>query len=66
MKTTPRTKARREYDPAVSFRIPKDSLAEISALEAESGLGKSALLRLAVLHGLPAIRKATGNLKPAR
>lgn len=62
--TKPNT--RREYDPAVSFRIPRDTAATISDLEAASGLGKSAILRLAVINGLPAVKKFTGNLKPAR
>lgn len=66
MKTTTKQKTRREYDPAVSFRIPKDTAAEIASLEVASGLGKSALLRLAVINGLPAVKRFTGNLKSSR
>lgn len=51
---------RREYDPVISLRLPRDLVARFDAVEEETGITRSALLRLALRQGLGVL----ANLAP--
>lgn len=51
MKTTPPINFP-AHDPAVSIRLPADMLAQVDAAARVLGLGRSAVLRMAIKQGL--------------
>lgn len=64
MKNT--THNRREYDPVISLRLPRDLVARFDAVEAATGVTRSALLRLALRRGLGVLDEWTKPAKPAK
>lgn len=46
-----------ELSPAKAVRWPVDVLARVDAVAARTGLDRSAVLRLAVVEGLPAVER---------
>lgn len=57
---------RREYDPVISLRLPRDLVARFDAAEVATGVTRSALLRLALRRGLGVLDEWTKPAKPAR
>lgn len=65
MKSPTKNKGRKAYDPAVSFRLSPQVLAEFDSLDKATGLGRSSLLRLAVVRGLRGLEADLAAVAPA-